>query len=625
MTSAQTAAQTAASNDNNNNNNNNDDTRNDRAFEICKALAVVANAVKHGDSQNKNEGLDAKTEGDFHTFRSTVRFLSRNSWSAKWSSPVVEMLKRVQFFHVERLSYLEKEYAREQCTFRCTLCGTEESQCSSVIHLLGNVDSAFDNDKLLTCQPCDIGSVYQKRATDDKLEYIGVVVPGCSCLGLAVKTLTSNLFLLRAINEASGDVTADAAASAEVWRNLQSASGSSSAVFDKLVRFSDDVSPVFQRVFDDFSDQVTVPLGVPSVPGVPGVPGAQGAQGTNSRETKVYLEVLRRASLRTTATIDKIKSMLNASPSTPRGHERDEIDITQSDDEDDYGEEDEEEYGDGYGDGSDDNDWLVEDGEEEDEDEQDGEEEDEDEQDGGEQDGEEYGNVCSGAVSRSKRGQPARVSRRRVVIDDDDEEEAAGGGVQPVQREQPVQRVQRVQPARSTRSARSDEEPRRETRAAKRAREEAAVSTVSAVSATVHPAQPAQPTQPAQPAQTAALIQASARPSKNAATALRIHPGNALHSREKTLSDLLKMASEFALRQEDLQYVVGIAEGATALSKLLDGKKRGLDYRIAARDMQDCASRLVATQQSLIGKGRIGETAPLAAALLVISEFACSQ
>ena len=504
----------------------------DRALEICRSVAKIANAVRSGELKKHGDAiLDAKTKEDFQTCQSTMKFLSRNSWSAKWSAASVEMLKKVQFFHVERLSYAQKEYAREQCTFHCTLCGTEESQCSSVVHLLGNIDGDYNSDSLLDCRPCNLPAVYD-GFKNDELNYIGLIVPGCSCLGLCIKTLTSNLMLARALNEASGDVEAEATEIAETWRSLHSANGASSAVFEKLVRFSDDVSPVFTRVFGDFQQRAIEAqlLG-------------------NFSDTEIYLDVLSRASLKTQATIERMRELLGqqrnrppaaAAGSSSRSRDKDEIDIANSDDEEDD-------------EGGGESDWLVDDDE--------GEECDEEEED-------------------PRRCNPIRGTRhmRRVVDDDtDDEEEDEGGeGVHIAPNPPPPP-------------------PRRETRASKRAREE-------------------QETERAQNA----VIDAAARPSRGAAVSLRIHPGNALHSREQTLADLLTLAAKFSLRQQDLQHVPALTEGATALAKLLDGKKRGIDYQV---NVQGIASRLAGLYQLIISKGRIGETAPVAAALLVLAEF----
>ena len=545
----------------------------ERSLEIGHAVSVVANAIKSGEFEEKcASAIEPKINFDFATFRSTCRFLSRNSWSAKWKPESVELLKRVRHFHVERLSHSQKEYARENCAFHCTICGTEESQCHSVIHLLGDVESDFNSDNTLTCRLCDLPGVHWE-ADDANISYLGVIVPGCSCLGLCIKTLTANLMLTRAIAGASGDVEADANDLGELWSNLQLASGRFSAVYSKLIPSTEDMAPEFQDAFDKFSQEVASSTGA-----------------HNHTEVSLYIETLRRASLRTTATIARIKEKMGIKPA-PGGSSsrrvvggastsRREVDLTTSDDEAADATESEEDS-----DGSDGS-WLVDDEEEEEEDEQ-------DEQD--------ETRVSRKQPTRSTRSnQPTRSTRsnkrrRRMVVIEDDEEEDHEANVAP------------------------GDAPRRETRASKRAREEATEEEAAEDGSEQDMEQVTEEDHPRAPESAQeATIQASARPSASAAIALRIHPDNALHSREQTLADLLIMAAEFALRQEDIELVPKLSVACTAIAKLLDEKKRGINHQV---DVHNAASMLSFVQHKLVSIGRIGETAPVAAALLVLSEF----
>ena len=563
----------------------------ERSLEIGRAVSVVANAIESGELEEKGASvISAKIKSDFATFRSTCRFLSRNSWSAKWKPESVELLKRVRRFHVERLSHAQKEYAREQCAFHCTICGTEESQCHSVIHLLGDVESDFNSDNTLTCGLCELPGVH-KQAEDTELKYIGVIVPGCSCLGLCVKTLTSNLMLTRAMAGASGEVEEDAKEIGELWSNLQLASGNSSAVYSKLIPFTEDMAPEFQVSFDMFSQEV-----------------ASSAGSHNHTDLSLYIETLRRASLLTTANVARIKEKMatkstqrassargGAATSSTSSTSRQEVDLTFSDEElaADTDSEDESESGS----------WLVDDDEEEEED--------------GEEDGEEE--AVEPQMSRNqRRKQPIRSNktRRPMVIEDDDEEE------EEEEAEEEKKKEPREHPPQPRNRASADAD-RRETRGRKRAREEEEAVEEPAQCGTNQDMEQgtSEETTGAAPVPDGAqeaIIQASARPSASAAIALRIHPDNALHSREQTLADLLTMAAQFALRPEDLEYVPKLSVACTALAKLLDEKKRGIDHKV---DVHNAASTLSFVQHKLVLKGRIAETAPVAAALLVFSEF----
>ena len=115
------------------------------------------------------------------------------------------------------------------------------------------------------------------------------------------------------------------------------------------------------------------------------------------------------------------------------------------------------------------------------------------------------------------------------------------------------------------------------------------------------------------------IVDASARPSKAAAQALRVHPNNALHSRAETLSDLFVYCAELAKKPEFGEYTMKLASAAATLAKLMDGRARGIAYE--GIDLKETAMHLSQVQMALVMRGRVHEVKPIAAALLVISEF----
>ena len=487
-------------------------------------LATIAHDVRGGKSVDQHANALQRSQD-------TLKYLGRNSHSAKWPTHVCKLLSHTMCFHLEEVDDATREVARGE--MRCNLCGTVEENCRVVVHLGGNIDS-YDAESFFGSSAKGLGDLYKTAAATDP-RYLGVLVPGTSCLGLIVKTLTANNFIYNAINKTSCDLAADKLRIAKLWNRLTHANRRKSDYFYQLVSRDEDCSEEFQFIFDEFVASVISTL----------------PDSLDSREQ--WLAVFRKAKLVTTSNFNRLSG---AGPSSGGGGggSRVEIEIDNSDEED---EEDDESDGDSF---------IVPSDEEDEEDEEDEKDEEEEE-------------VEEAAVR-------AGVHRHRRVVDDDtsDEEEQE-------EAQQPV--------VMSVDLAVREPLPRqsRETRAGKRAREHRE--------------------EEERRKRQQDLVVAGAAPSRAAAGALRQHPGNVLHSRVSTLQDLLAYASTIA--GDNSADAVTLGDAAAIITRLIDGKKRGIDYGLNIAATSKTLSQL---QTKMVTKGKVSETKPIASALLVLAEFA---
>ena len=465
-----------------------------------KQLAAIGQDTKgHGK-------IDvAKYSQSLERSQNTLKYLSRNSHSPKWPSHVCKLLSHTRCFHLEEVDDATREAARGE--MRCNLCGTEETQCNIVVHLGGDLDG-YDADTFFKSDSGGLRDAY-KKVVSEKPGYLGVLVPGTSCLGLIVKTITANNFIYNAIDRAGNDLAADTLKIAKLWDRLTYSNRRASDYFYQLVSKDDDCTPEFEAIFDQF------------------VTGVVARLPDNTRAREKWLEVFRAGKKITESNLNRLTCV---------AHRRDRVEIEIEDSEDDDSEEED--------------DFIVSDDEEEEEEE---EEEDEEVQ------------------------APVRRTRRRVVEETSDEDEEEGGPVE-MGFGEPLP------------------EPERVTRLGKRQRQQR---------------EAAQERQKQQD-----LLVASAAPSRAAASALRQHPGNVLHSRVSTLQDLLKYASSVV--EGNTADTVTLLEAAAVISKLLDAKKRGIHYEINISYTCKALSQL---QTKLVTMGSVSETSPITAALLVLSEF----
>ena len=198
----------------------------------CQAITKMANNGLH----HKGTVQYALEREQFTRSQSTLSLLAKSSFSDKWKQGTLHLLERVTEFKVEMLSPLEREHARNHHPLRCTVCNTPEQNCHAVVHLFGNArrDAAFNSTTMLRCEPCDCYDQCCPRRFETEFEYMGVVVPGSSCLGLLVKTLTARLFIPMAVREAAKGSLLIENVQAK-WDHLMSATAANSASFQGLV------------------------------------------------------------------------------------------------------------------------------------------------------------------------------------------------------------------------------------------------------------------------------------------------------------------------------------------------------------------------------------------------------